>query len=91
METVAPSRAAEIVPILRKRDGRATSVTLTEGSVLTVFNIAWGSDEGEDYEHLTTNISPSIQGSSTDFFLTSDVWSVVAPEAGQLLWSRDWS
>ncbi|MFL6858067.1 MAG: hypothetical protein ACJ8EB_09195 [Allosphingosinicella sp.] len=86
MNAASPSRAAEIVPILRSRDGRPTAVVMDDGRVLTVLNIAWGMDEGEDYEHLTTNISPRLEGASIDFFLTSEVGSLAAPETGQLLW-----
>ena len=85
---MSPTRAAEIVPILRERDGRPTTVSMGDGRELTVFNIAWGIDEGEDYEHLTTNISPDVEGASIDFFLTSEVRSVTAPESGQPLWDR---
>jgi hypothetical protein len=45
-------------------------------------------DEGEDYEHLTTNISPKVEGANTDFFVTSEVRSVTVPETGQLVWFR---
>lgn len=45
-------------------------------------------DEGEDYEHLTTNISPEVEGASIDFFLTSEVRSETAPETGQPVWTR---
>ena len=62
---------------------------MADGQVLTVFNIAWGMDEGADYEHLTTNISPEVEGASVDFFLTSEVRNVTAPETGQLVWTRD--
>lgn len=88
MEPASPSRAAEIVPILRQRDGEETIVTLTGGRVLTVFNIAWGIDEGEYYEHLTTNVSPRVEGVDADFFVTNEVRSVIVPETGQLVWSR---
>lgn len=62
---------------------------MADGRVLTVFNIAWGLDDGEDYEHLTTNISPGVEDASVDFFLTSEVRSVRAGESSELLWSRD--
>ena len=87
MTQASPTHAAEIVPIMRGRDGRATIVTLADGRVFEVFNIAWGLDDGADYEHLTSNISPSIAGAEVNFFLTGDVRSVTCPEAGKLLWS----
>ena len=74
------------MPLLRSRDGRPTTLVMRDGRVLTVVNIAWGLDEGEDYEHITTNISPQFDGASVDFFLTSEVENIVAPETGQSLW-----
>jgi hypothetical protein len=83
--TPPPELAARIVPILRDRDGHLTLVTMADGRVLKVFNIAWGQDAGEDYEHVTTNISPSIEGQVVDFFLTSEVANISIPAGGELL------
>ena len=41
-----------------------------------MFNIAWGSDMGDEYTHVTTNVSPSIQGERIDFFFTNEVDAV---------------
>lgn len=89
MKSPSPASAAKIVPILRERDGLPTTIELDDGRVLTVFNIAWGIDDGEDFEHLMTNISPEVDGASIDFFLTSEVRSVSAGESSELLWYRD--
>jgi hypothetical protein len=88
MNTVSPEHAARIIPLLRNRDGQLTIVTMSDGRVFKVFNVAWGKDEGEDYEHVTTNISPSIESQTVDLFLTSEVAGISVPESGELLWSR---
>ena len=88
MKLPSPGHAAEIIPLLRKRDGQSTIVTMVDGRVFEVFNIAWGLDDGADYEHVTSNISPSVEGRCVDFFLTNDVRSVTCPIAGELLWSK---
>ena len=56
---------------------------------LEVFNIAWGEDMGDDYEHLTTNISPDIDGTTVDLFFTDEVARIVDPASGALLWETD--
>ena len=73
--------------ILESRDGRASIVELASGERLKVHNIAWGRDMGEDWEHITTNVSPDVPGESIDWFLTSDVVRVIDPTNGSLLWS----
>ena len=45
-------------------------VQLRDGQWIRVFNIARGYDEGADLAHLTTNISPSVEGESVDFFFS---------------------
>jgi hypothetical protein len=56
---------------------------------LLVFNIAWGEDFGDDYEHVTTNISPSVEGTTVDLFFTDEVAEIVEAESGAVLWKAD--
>lgn len=56
---------------------------------LRVLNIAWGEDMGDDYEHLTTNVSPSDEGESIDLFFTDEIVRVIGPESGAILWATD--
>jgi hypothetical protein len=50
-----------------------------------IFNIAWGYDIGNEFSHVTTNVSPDVGGAEIDFFFTEDVASVVDPETGVVL------
>ena len=50
-----------------------------------IFNIAWGYDIGDEFSHVTTNVSPDVAGAEIDFFSTEDVASVVDPETGGVL------
>jgi hypothetical protein len=42
-----------------------------------VRNIAWGYDIGDEFAHVTTNVSPAVEGASIDFFFTSEVRAVI--------------
>jgi len=75
----------EVITLLSSRDGIATLVTLENGSNCTVHNIAWGYDVGDEYAHVTTNVSPTIEGASIDFFFTSDIRSIHDPSTGETL------
>ena len=79
-----PTQGNEVRSILTARDGRLTVAKLTSGSVLSIKNIAWGRDDGADFDHITTNISPEISGFSIDFFHTSEV-SELVDEDGSVL------
>jgi len=68
-----------ILRVLRKRDGIATSVLLTDGEILRVVNIAWGYDTGAVHAHVTTNISPQIEGETVGFFRTDEVRALLDP------------
>lgn len=55
---------------------------------LTVFNIAWGYDLGDEYAHITTNASPFVAGQSIGFFFTDKVIEVRDASTGRILYSR---
>jgi hypothetical protein len=74
--------------MFQERDGTETRVQMRDGSVLTVFNIAWGYDVGDQFAHVTTNISPDVTGASVDFFWTNDVVHVSDPGDGTVLFPR---
>ena len=52
----------DVISLLVQRDGKATLVTLKNGLGLTVHNIAWGYEIGDEYAHVTTNIDPEVDG-----------------------------
>jgi hypothetical protein len=77
-----------IIDILRNRDGQKTIVRLDNGVEHTVWNIAWGYDFEEGFAHITTNISPNIEGVSIDFFYTSDVLSIIDSSSENALFAK---
>ncbi len=78
-----------VVPLLRERDGLETTVHLSKARTLWVFNIAWGDDLGDDFEHITGNISPNVEGASVDLFFTDEIETIADPATGQMLWQAD--
>lgn len=74
----------ELIEFLRQRDGLSTIVTLRDGVELTVFNIAWGYDDSDACSHITTNVSPSLDGAVVDHFLGSDVVMVRDASCGEI-------
>lgn len=69
----------QVLAVLRSRDGTETFVDLSDGSRLSVLDIAWGYDLGDEYAHVTTNCSPGAAGWALEFFYTSQVISLVDP------------
>lgn len=74
----------DLIDALNDRDGTRSTVVLADGRTLTVFNIAWGYDMGEDHAHVTTNVSPDVPGQSVDFFRTENVVRVLGEDGGVL-------
>ncbi|WP_406437794.1 hypothetical protein OHB00_25195 [Streptomyces sp. NBC_00631] len=74
-----PPKDVAILKVLQDRDGLASEVVLGDGTRLTVFNIAWGYDFGDEYAHVTTNISPGVAGSPVDLFSTNSVAAIYDP------------
>ncbi|MEO6218282.1 MAG: hypothetical protein ABIO86_19800 [Sphingomonas sp.] len=44
---------------------------------------------GDDFEHLTSNISPSVTGASVDLFFTDEVVTVSDPATDRVMWETD--
>jgi hypothetical protein len=80
-----PPRDKAILGVLQERDGLASEVVLDDGKRLTVFNIAWGYDLGDGYAHVTTNISPDVEGATIDLFFTKSVAEIIDPTDGSVL------
>lgn len=87
-EPITPGLGAPIVGILERRTGIKTLVEMTSGQTYSVFNVCWGRDMGEDWEHVSANISPFVEGASFDFFLTQDVAKLMDPDTDLVLWRR---
>ena len=75
-----------LISILRARDGVATEVQLRNGVSLRVWNIAWAYDDGDQWAHVASNVSPRIEGEALDFFSTSDVALVLDQATGAVLY-----
>lgn len=75
----------KIVETLERQDGKWTTIELRTGERYRAFNIVWGYDIGDEWAHVTTNISPEQAGASIDFFYTSDVVRLVDEESGSVL------
>ena len=91
MSDPSPAHCRLIVPLLKARDGQKTRVDLSGQRTFEVFNIAWGQDIGDDYEHITSNISPDMNEADVDLFFTDEVASVIDPANGAILWKTDGS
>ena len=89
MEKPSPTHCRRIAPHLTARDGQKTRVELSGPRSLEVFNIAWGDDMGDDYEHITSNISPMVDGSTIELFFTDEVVRIVDPLIDAVLWETD--
>ena len=73
-----------IIFLFRARDGALTNVELESGDSLRVYNIAWGYDIGDSFAHITTNISPNIDGEEADFFFSNEI-RAIRDASGKLL------
>lgn len=80
-----PAADGDLVALFQSRDGQATEVVLRDGQRLIVFNIAWGYDIADEYAHVTTNVSPDVEGATIDFFFNDDVVKVIDPGSGAIL------
>ncbi|GAA0937251.1 hypothetical protein GCM10009554_25380 [Kribbella koreensis] len=78
-----------LIELFNGRDGELSEVVLRDGQRLRVLNIAWGYDLGDEYAHVTTNISPFVDGMPIEFFFTEDVVRVVEPRTGEVLYRAD--
>lgn len=79
----------ELIDLFRSYDGKRLDVRLRHGTVSPVFNIAWGYDMDDPYAHVSTNISPGIDGQPIDFFFTYAVVAVSDPSTGTELYRSE--
>ena len=82
---MTPDEEKMLITLLSERDGLLSIVELKDRKRLSVWNIAWGYDSGDDFAHVTTNISPNHDGYPIDFFSTSDVVRLLDPSTDQEL------
>ena len=75
----------KIIEIFKSRDAKETGVVLTSGAKYKVWNIAWGYDIGDEFAHITTNISPAQNDAQIDFFYTNDVKEIVDGDTDEII------
>ena len=63
----------KIIDLFTTRDGVETIVELNNGAAISVWNIVYGYDIGDEFAHITSNISPNIDNCNVDFFYTTDI------------------
>lgn len=81
-----PPADTALIDLLNERDDRRTTVVLTDGRSLDLWNIAWGYDMGDEFAHVTTNCSPFIDGASLDVFFTNEVSRVLEEMGEPIQW-----
>lgn len=69
-----------VIDIFIVREGRPTIVILKNRGSLEVWNIAYGYDMGDEFAHITTNISPSVEGATIDLFFTNEIIELIDPD-----------
>lgn len=78
-----------IIAIFKTTDQLEKAVYLDNNTILTVFNIAWGYDIGDEFAHITTNISPEILNSDIDYFYTNEIQKIEDRTNGKILYDRE--
>jgi hypothetical protein len=82
---VTPDDGKKLIEILKTRDTLLTKLEMNDGKILDVWNIAWGYSIGDDFAHVTTNISPDQEDYAIDCFYTNEVTKVVDAETGYVI------
>ena len=78
-----------IIEVFKTTDQLEKAVYLDNNTILKVFNIAWGYDIGDDFAHITTNISPKIRNSDIDYFYTNEIQKIEDGTNGKILYDRE--
>lgn len=76
-----------ILSVLSQHDGTEVVVVTRSGDRFSVWNIAWGYDAGDEWSHVSTNVSPWIEDARFDFFTTDVVARIVDPASRAVLYS----
>ena len=76
---------APIRKLLESRTGKLTLLRMASGEELEVFDVAWGRDAGDFWEHVTANSSPSVKGRPVHFIMMSDVEAAIDPTTREVL------
>jgi hypothetical protein len=88
--TMTPQLGEAVLRLLNERATLPTDVHLADGRIARVRNVAWGRDRQDEYDHVTTDISPPQPSSSleeVDLFFTYEVVQLVDPSTNQVLFN----
>ena len=78
----------QLIEVLEARDGQLTLLELANGTTFRSFNIAYGRDYGDEWEHFTLNISPRIEGEVVEWLSSGDVRTALDPQTAEVLYRR---
>ena len=81
-----PGRGAALVKLLEARDGLLTLLVLADGRTHRSFNVAAGRDIGAVWEHISTNVSPDVEGETSEFMFTGEIVEVIDPATSETLY-----
>ncbi|MER8570337.1 hypothetical protein NKH85_20440 [Mesorhizobium sp. M0924] len=77
---MTPRESEYVIKLLVSRNGSNSLVTLTNGTTHRVLNIVYGRDLGEQFDHISTNVTPPQEGLESDFFYASEVQEIAAED-----------
>ena len=78
-----------IIEIFKITDQLEKVVHLVNDRILIVWNITWGYDLGDEFAHITTNISPKVKNSTIDFFYTNEIEKIEDRTNGKILYNKE--
>jgi hypothetical protein len=81
---LTPREGEYAVKLLYSRNGQPSLVTLGDGSTLRVINTTWGRDFDAEYDHVSANVSPFVDGWPIATFDASEICQIV-DEQGAIL------
>lgn len=88
MNAMTPGKGADLLRVLLGRVGVPTTLCLENGATATTRNCAWGRDVGDDWEHLSLNISPAMRPTKFGLLSARDVVRVIDPASGDVIYRR---
>jgi hypothetical protein len=77
-----------IIDLFLERDGLHSIVKLENDLVRDVWDIAWGYDDGYEFAHITTNISPGLADRPVDFFYSSEIVEIKDALSEEILFKK---
>jgi len=76
-----------IIDLFKQNDGKLLLITLENNDLIRIWNIAWSYDIGDEYVHVTTNISPEKENESVEYFFTNEIMKI-SDSDGKILYQK---